>query len=87
MTFIWHLYEINKLIDLSLLKKFQGEDYAGHGNSWIYLPFEVGTKKKTIVMTDQLRPVWKRLQASHYIAYRWGEARLVMGIFGEMMGF
>jgi len=27
------------------------EDYAGHGNSWIYLPFE----------------------ASHYIAYRWGE--------------
>eukprot|EP00434_Breviolum_minutum_P008801 symbB.v1.2.007760.t1/scaffold480.1/size253386/22 len=27
------------------------EDYASHGNSWIYLPFE----------------------ASHYIAYRWGE--------------
>ena len=29
---------------LSLLQKFQGEDYAGHGNSWIYLPFEVAEK-------------------------------------------
>ena len=47
--------------------------------------------KKTIVVFRSTATCWNRLQASHYIAYRWGEAQLVMGIFGsgnlEMMVF
>ena len=45
-----------------------GEDYAGHGNSWIYLPFEA--RRFYLYMTHCVA-FW--CEASHYVAYRWGE--------------
>ena len=65
---------VNKPLD------FWGEDYASHGNSWIYLPFEVpGKKSNDNVPMGGISEFDVSLQASHYIAYRWGEVAMLSG--------